>query len=70
MHSYSWSNEETADLIDNAMQSVGVSVKRDKRELEYKDNIKKYMQSIRDCDYVILIISDSSLKSHVRRRLR
>jgi len=61
--SYSWANEDSADLIDNLIQSLGIFVKRDKRELGYKDNIKQYMQSIRVCDYAILIISDESLKS-------
>lgn len=61
--SYSWANEKTADEIDNLFQSLGIEVKRDKRELGYKDNIKKYMQSIRDCDYAILVISEASLKS-------
>lgn len=61
--SYSWANEKTADEIDNVFQSLGIEVKRDKRELGYKDDIKNYMQSIRGCDYAILVISEASLKS-------
>ena len=61
--SYCWANEKFADIIDSTFQALGIIVKRDKREVGYKDNLKHYMQSIRDCDYAILLISDESLKS-------
>lgn len=61
--SYSWSNEKSADRIEFTFSSLGIDVKRDKRVVGYKMNLKEYMQSIRDCDFSFLLISDEYLKS-------
>jgi tetratricopeptide (TPR) repeat protein len=61
--SYSWSNEDYANKIDFTFSSIGVNVKRDKREVGYKMNLKEYMQSIRNCDYSFILISEEYLKS-------
>lgn len=61
--SYSWGDSKIADQIDIAFQPTGLFIKRDVREIEYKGNIKEYMEQIRKTDYSLLIISDSFLKS-------
>ena len=61
--SYSWSDTAIADKIDIIFQPTGVDVKRDIRNIGYKGNIKEYMAQIRDTDFVLLIISDSFIKS-------
>ncbi len=61
--SYSWSNEKSADRIELTFSSLGIDVKRDKRIVGYKMNLKEYMQSIRACDFSFLLISDEYLKS-------
>jgi len=61
--SYSWANTDIADQIDKAFQPTGLIIKRDVREIGYKGSIKDYMQQVRLTDFVLLIISDSFLKS-------
>ena len=61
--SYSWSNTKIADEIDTAFQPTGIYIKRDIREIKYKGSIKDYMKQVRDTDFVLIIISDSFLKS-------
>jgi hypothetical protein len=61
--SYCWSNEKEADEIDLFFKSKGVELKRDKRDLEFKQSIKEFMRKIREMDFVILVISDEYLKS-------
>ena len=61
--SYSWANTDLADHIDKAFQPTGLIIKRDVREIGYKGSIKDYMQQVRSTDFVLLIISDSFLKS-------
>ncbi len=43
--------------------SKGVKLIRDKRDTNYKDSFTEFMKSIRETDYVIMVISDSYLKS-------
>ena len=61
--SYSWNDAIIADKIDEVFQPTGVQVKRDIRGIKYKDSIKLYMSQIRDTNFVLLIISDSFIKS-------
>jgi hypothetical protein len=61
--SYSWKNKVTVDEIDKYFQSIGITLIKDERTLKYKDSIKKYMKRIRKTDFVLMIISDSFLKS-------
>lgn len=64
--SYSWSNSKVADTISNKFLSLkqkNVEVLRDKERLTFMQDIKKFMQSIRESDYVIILISDEYLKS-------
>lgn len=61
--SYAWKDEDTVDTIDNAFKSVGITLIRDKRDLNYCQNIKDFMKTIRNADYALMIISNSYLKS-------
>ncbi|MCT3897551.1 tetratricopeptide repeat protein [Elizabethkingia anophelis] len=61
--SHCWSNKEDAEKIYNNLSQVGVKVKMDNHILGYKDSIVAFMDSIRDCDFAILLISDDYLKS-------
>lgn len=63
--SYAWGeeNEIIVNQLDNALQTRGLKVKRDKRDLEYKGSISKFMDRIGRGDCVIVVISDKYLKS-------
>lgn len=61
--SYSWVNKDIADLIDEDFLRLGYTLTRDERDLKYKDSIKEFMQQVGKHDFVIMIISDSYLKS-------
>lgn len=61
--SYSWKDAELADKIESYFADAPVTIKRDKNNIEHWGSIREYMNTIRDTDYVILIISDSYLKS-------
>lgn len=61
--SYSWSNQKEADQIYSDLKQIGINVKKDNHDLKYKDDLKSFMQSIRDADYAIILISNEYLKS-------
>ncbi len=62
--SYCWDDDEIADgIYDYFLNKKNIELHRDKIEIGSWNSIKEYMQSISDMDYVILIISDSYLKS-------
>jgi len=61
--SYCWDDEETADKIDGNLSKRGLIVKRDIRDLGKWNSIREFMQSIRNQDFAIFIISDSFLRS-------
>jgi internalin A len=63
--SYAWGGEreEVVNQIDQALQSRGVKIIRDKRELGYKGSINAFMERIGRGDCVILVISDKYLRS-------
>ncbi len=61
--SYSWADSNTADKIDTVFQPTGIFVKRDIREIKFKGSIKNYMSEIRETDFVLILISDSFIKS-------
>lgn len=46
-----------------AFQPTGLIIRRDVREIGYKDSIKDFMNQLHSTDFVLLIISDSFLKS-------
>ncbi len=61
--SYSWKNKDEVEKIDNDFQAVGVTFIRDVRDLNYRQSIKEFMGRIGEADFVLMIISDSYLKS-------
>jgi len=61
--SYSWADTNTADKIDTIFQPTGIFIKRDIREIKFKGSIKNYMSEIRETDFVLILISDSFIKS-------
>lgn len=61
--SYSWSNDDIANSLDILFTTKNIQLKRDKRDIEYKQSIKKFMQEVRQSDYCLMIISDEYLKS-------
>nr|WP_308626281.1 TIR domain-containing protein [uncultured Eisenbergiella sp.] len=64
--SYSHNDACIADLVDEKLNFFGkgrLAITRDKRTLEYKSDIDKFMQTVSTHDYMVSIISDSYLKS-------
>jgi hypothetical protein len=64
--SYAWKDEGLADSIDTMFANAGITLVRDKRDVEYRGSIKEFMKQIRFTDYVILVISPEFLKSAMR----
>jgi hypothetical protein len=65
--SYSWKDGQVADTICNMFKDLrmhGMEIHRDKECLTFMQNIKDFMKSIKKKDYVIILISDSYLKSY------
>ena len=61
--SYSHKNKEIADKVDKFFISKNIRLSRDARDAPAYSSLKKFMDTIRDHDYVILLISDAYLKS-------
>ncbi|HBE77752.1 MAG TPA: hypothetical protein DDW65_08190 [Firmicutes bacterium] len=61
--SYSWKNEAVVDEIDNYFKRIGITFIRDKRDLGYYNQISGFMKRVRDCDYLLMVISADYLKS-------
>jgi hypothetical protein len=63
--SYAWGgkSEEIVNEIDRSLQSRGLKIVRDKRDLDYKDSIKDFMELIGRGNCVIVVISDKYLRS-------
>lgn len=62
--SYCWNDSNVADEIYNHFKSnQDIELHRDTIDIGIWSSIKEYMQSIKNMDYTILLISDSYLKS-------
>lgn len=62
--SYCWNDSTEADRIYRYFKSSqNIELHRDTIDIKKWGSIKKYMQSIRDMDYTIILISDAYLKS-------
>ena len=63
--SYAWGGEreEIVNKLDEALQSRGIKITRDKRDLDYKGSIKEFMERIGQGNCVIVIVSDKYLRS-------
>ncbi|KAM3098629.1 COR domain-containing protein [Phormidesmis sp. 146-12] len=63
--SYAWGgeSEEIVNQVDRAFQQKGITIVRDKRDLEFKGSITQFMQRIGRGKCVIVVISQKYLKS-------
>lgn len=61
--SYSWSNSDTVDELENVLGTVGISLVRDKNEVKYKDSIRAFMQSIGRGQAIVVVLSKAYLES-------
>jgi len=61
--SYSHKDKEIADKVETFFNSKNIRLTRDVRDTPPYSSLKKFMDAIRDHDYVILLISDAYLKS-------
>jgi TIR domain len=63
--SYAWGgeSEDIVNIIDQALQTRGIRIIRDKRDLAYKGSILGFMERIGKGDCVIVVISDKYLRS-------
>lgn len=62
--SYCWADDKLADDIEVCLsKNLNINLHRDKLDIGNGESIKKYMQSISQMDYTILLISDAYLKS-------
>lgn len=61
--SYSWADKQFADEIDDDFKSVGITFRRDVRDIPYTGSIKEFMYKISKSDFVLMLISDEYLKS-------
>ena len=61
--SYSHKDKEIADGVDKFFISKKIRLTRDVRDALPYSSLKKFMETIRDHDYVISLISDAYLKS-------
>ncbi len=61
--SYSHKDKKIADGVEKFFISKNIRLTRDVRDVLPYSSLKKYMETIRDHDYVISLISDAYLKS-------
>jgi hypothetical protein len=64
--SYSWGAEEETRLVDKleeACRKRGIELKRDKKQIDYGDSIRAYMDELGGGHHVILVLSDAYFKS-------
>lgn len=61
--SYTWANTDIANEIEKDLSQLQFTFVRDIHDIKYKDSITKFMEEIRNCDFAILLISESYLKS-------
>jgi hypothetical protein len=62
--SYCQKDSIYADNIDLYFKDKNITVHRDIRDISDWSSIRSYMQTIRDMDYAILIVTDNYLKSY------
>lgn len=61
--SYSWANIDVANEIDKDFQITGITMRRDKRDVAYRNSLKEFMKTITTHDYVLVLISNEFIKS-------
>lgn len=64
--SYCHKDKDLADIIENKISEVAkekIKITRDITALKYKDSLDEFMQTIKQHDYVISVVSNNYLKS-------
>ena len=61
--SYCRKDEAIVNRIDTDFAAIGIRLKRDIRDIPYGSNVRDFMDRAGTSDYVLIIISDSFLKS-------
>lgn len=63
--SYNWEEKSnnTVNHLEHVLKSSGFAVKRDKHDCNYRDNIRSFMEAIRQGQYVIVVLSKKYLES-------
>lgn len=63
--SYTWRDEslKVTEDLDAFLQTQGITIVRDKRDIGYKGLIKEYMQRLGQGKYVVVVLSDQYFKS-------
>jgi len=65
--SYCSKDKAIADVVDTKLQELllpyGIYISRDERDVMYRESFRDFMNSIEDHDFVVMIVSDSYLKS-------
>lgn len=61
--SYSWKNKEEASIIEKDFSEIGIPLIKDTLHLKFKDSISEYMESIRESDFALMLISKDYLQS-------
>lgn len=59
--SYAHKDKQIADCVDKLLLEKAYIVKRDERDIKTWGSLTKFMKSIREQDYVVLLISDTYL---------
>lgn len=61
--SYCWDDTARANEIDKYLKDKGITVTRDIRGVDNWQSLKDFMQTIRDNDFAVLLISEKYLQS-------
>ncbi len=62
--SYSSKETDLADIVDEKLKKVnGIKVTRYTRDVDYRENFKDFMKRVKKHDFVVMLISDSFIKS-------
>ena len=64
--SYAWGGERCerlTDLVESVLRKKNYNVKRDRKDIHYKDNIDEFQRRLGRSSCIVVIISDSFLKS-------
>ncbi|MEM9120021.1 MAG: COR domain-containing protein [Cyanobacteria bacterium P01_F01_bin.56] len=63
--SFKWctDSQKIADRIDQAFQAKGITIRRDCKDIQYKDSIQDFMKALGRGRCVIAVIDDAYLKS-------
>jgi len=64
--SYAWKVEDQNNIVDRLEETCllhDITLLRDKKELDYKDSIRKYMGELAAGDAIILVLSEAYFKS-------